>query len=123
MVSATGARWFERFGQHMPYGVFGEEIGVLIPREMKEIENNVTANSAALILQAIDQAWRDKDPFNASPQSKERYVVNMMMRDFQMTRQAAKHLVEDWQRNGMVASELVNEHAKTKGLRVLKWPG
>jgi hypothetical protein len=43
MAPATGARWFERYGQHMPYGLMGEEIGILIPHEQEELEIKVSS--------------------------------------------------------------------------------
>ena len=42
MAPAQGARRFERYGQHMPYGLMGEEIGILIPHEQEELENKVS---------------------------------------------------------------------------------
>ena len=106
----------------MPYGMFGEDIGVLIPRELTDINNEITAPTATDILQTIDKAWLAGNPYSESHVSKDRYVVHIMMRSFQMTRQAAKSLLKDWLRNGMVASQIRDQHSKKRGLRVLNWP-
>lgn len=123
MAPAQGARWFERYGVPMPYGTFGEEIGVLIPRELNEIENDVSAYTATSILQKVDEAWTSGNPYSDSPQSKDRYIVSVIMYSFQMTRQAAKTLIRDWLKNEIIGIVTRDAHSKLRGLMVLKWPG
>ncbi len=123
MSPAQGARWFERYGVHMPYGIMGEEVGVLIPRDMDEVENKVSIATATEILQRIDEAWTQGTPLSESPQTKSRYVIPHMMRELQLTRQAAKYLLRDWLNNGIVETVIQDSHAKMRGLRVLRWPG
>lgn len=123
MTPATGAKWFERHGVMMPYGFIGEEVGVLIPREMEEVESKILPNTATLILQEIDSAWSKGNPYSSAARSVERYVVQMMVRNFQLTRQAAKRLIDDWLKNEMIGTETRDQHLKLRGLKVLKWPG
>lgn len=123
MSPAQGARWFERYGVRMPYGLMGEEVGVLIPRDLDEVINKVSVSSSTEILQRIDEAWAQGSPFSESPQAQARYVVPHMMKGMQLTRQAAKHLLQDWLDNGVVATGIRDGHANLRGLHVLKWPG
>jgi hypothetical protein len=123
MSAAQGARWFERYGVHMPYGLMGEEVGVLIPRDMDEVENKVSIVTATEILQRIDEAWIQGTPLSESPQTKSRYVIHYMMREFQVTRNTAKSFLRDWLRNAVVATAIRDPRVKLRGLQVLKWPG
>lgn len=123
MAPAQGARWFERYGQHMPYGLMGEEIGILIPHEQEELENKVSSHLATQILTMIDKAWKDGNPYSSSHQAKDRYVVAAMVHGFQITRQAAKHLIADWVKNAMIATDICDAHNNLRGLKVLQWPG
>jgi hypothetical protein len=123
MAPANGARWFERYGVVMPYGKFGEEVGVLLPREFNELKVNITTDAATDMLKDIDRAWASGLPYSNSPQSSDRYVVNSLMRKFQMTRTGAKFLIKDWLVNGVVQIDTKDTHAKLRGLRVVKWPG
>jgi Mrp family chromosome partitioning ATPase len=123
MTLAQGARWFERHGVLMPYGLFGEEIGVLIPRDLNDVEVKVTSHGATEILKMIDDAWQNGTPYSESHVAQDRYIVTAMVRLFSMTKQAAKNLVKDWLRNGMVTTELRDPKRHLKGIRVLKWPG
>ena len=71
----------------------------------------------------IDKAWNDGAPYSEHARSKGRYIVTAMVRGFQITRQAAKHLVADWIENKMIATEICDPHTKLRGVRVLQWPG
>jgi hypothetical protein len=122
MGPAGKVRWFQRHGVIMPYGLVGEEIGVLVPRDHESLVQVVTAYKATEALTEIDRAWTAGNPYNESHTAKERYVVHMMMRVCEMTRQAAKELLASWLINGMVATQTRDTHAKLKGLKVEKWP-
>ena len=124
MAPAQGAKWYERHGVLMPYGLMGEEIGVLIPKDMSELDNNkVSSFTATNILEMIDKAWVSGNPYSESHQAKDRWVVSAIMKEFQMTRHAAKNLIVDWLQNGMIETQTRDQHAKLRGLRVLNWPG
>jgi len=124
MAPAQAARWFERYGEMMPYGLLGEEVGILIPLDKSELDNTtISSATATAILQIIDSAWVLGEPYSEYPQAKERYAINMIMREARMTRTAAKELLKEWIKNNMVATEIRDSHANLKGLRVLKWPG
>ena len=47
----------------------------------------------------------------------------MMVQRFGLSKKAAKSLLSDWIANAMVRVEVVDSHAKIKGLKVMKWPG
>lgn len=123
MAPASGARWFERHGVMMPYGKFGEEVGVLIPKEFEELNVKITLDAAKEILQSIDKAWRDGSPYSDAPQSGSRFVVNAIIREFQMTRQRGRLLIRDWLTNGILQSQVYDTKTKSRGLRVVRWPG
>lgn len=123
MSPAIGAKWFERHGVHMPYGLMGEEVGVLVPRDLNDLENKISMHTANEILHRIDEAWNQGMPLSESHQAKTRYVIPHMMQGLQVTRQAAKALLKDWLDNAVVATALRDQHANLRGLQVLKWPG
>ena len=120
----SGARWFAREGVTMPYGLIGEEVGVLVPRSFEQAlgSSDISTFTATEILREIDKRWRDGNPFSASVQSP-RYVVPVMVRDHGCSPKSARSLLRDWLANGMVASLAYDKHAKAQGLKVLAWPG
>lgn len=124
MAPAAGARWFERFGEMMPYGLMGEEVGILVPVDRQDLDNTeVSPHNATAMLKKIDEAWVEGKPYSEYHQAKNRYVINMIMREFNMSRPTAKALLKDWLDNGMVATDECDAHAHISGLRVFKWPG
>ena len=124
LAPPSGALWFERVGVTMPYGLIGEEVGVLVPRsfEQEQKSSDVTTFTVTQILKEIDQRWRDGNPFSASVQSP-RYVVPMMVQNHGCSPRAARNLLRDWIINGMVATTVIDNHTKAQGLKVLTWPG
>lgn len=122
LAPPSGAQWFERLGVCMPYGLLGEEVGVLVPKQFDDGATAVSAHRATEILNAIDERWQSGNPFSASPQS-DRYVVPMMVQRFGLAKKSARSLLADWVSNAMVRVEVYDTDAKAKGLRVLKWPG
>ena len=122
LAPPTGAQWFQREGVTMPYGLGGEQVGVLVPHAFDAPGGELTTRKAIEVLQLIDERWTAKLPYSASPQS-DRYVLPIMMQHLRFGRKAAKALLYDWIANGMVRTELTDPHAKMRGLRVLKWPG
>jgi hypothetical protein len=120
----SGALWFEREGVTMPYGLLGEEVGVLVPRSFDKDQgsNSITTFQAVQILKEIDQRWTERNPFSASVQSP-RYVVPMMVQSHGCSPKAARSLLRDWLNNGMVVSLAYDKHRKAQGLKVLAWPG
>jgi len=120
----SGALWFERVGVMMPYGLMGEEVGVLVPRSFEQSQGagDVSTFTATKILKDIDQHWRDGNPFSAAPQSV-RYVVPIMVQRHGMSAKAARRLLREWITNGMVTSEMFDSDTKSRGLKVLTWPG
>ena len=124
LAPPTGALWFERVGVSMPYGLIGEEVGVLVPRsfEQEQKSGGVTTFTVTQILKEIDQRWRAGKPLSGSPQSP-RYVVPLMVQKHGLGARAARRLLADWIVNGMVATEEFDSDSKAKGLKVLAWPG
>jgi hypothetical protein len=124
MAPAQSAKWFERYGEMMPYGLIGEEVGVLVPVDQRDLDNTeISSWTATAILKKIDEAWKEGAPYSQHARATKRYVVNMIMHEFNMTRPTAKALLKDWLENGMVITEMCDTHANLQGLRVAKWPG
>jgi hypothetical protein len=123
MAPAQGARWFERHGEMMPYGLVGEEVGILVPHDIEELKNDISSYTAMQILTLIDKAWQEKEPYTNAPSSKTKYIVNAMMKEFSITRHAAKGLISDWLDNAIIRSEMYDTHRKLTGLKVIQWPG
>lgn len=122
MAPAQSTKWLERYGVMMPYGLVGEELGILVPRELNAIKQSVSGYTATAVLTEIDRAWDSGNPYSESPVAKDRYVIAMIMHLFEMTRQAAKDMLLAWLMNGMVKTETRDTHKNLRGLRVLKWP-
>jgi hypothetical protein len=122
LAPPSGAQWFAREGVSMPYGLVGEDVGVLVPHEFEQDDGAVTPHLATAILKEIDERWRQGNPFSASAQSP-RYVGALMVKEHGLTPKTARRLLTSWVVTGMVAIEMSDTHSKAKGLRVLKWPG
>jgi hypothetical protein len=75
------------------------------------------------ILNAIDEAWREKNPLSTSPQTKHsgRYAARFIAKQFSLNQGAVQRLLEAWLDNAVVATEECDNHTKKRGLRVLKW--
>lgn len=122
MAPPQSARWFQREGVMMPYGLMGEEIGVLVPHDMEDVLE-VTKDSATQMLKVVQEAWNSGNPYSEFTQSGPRHVVRAMMKNMRMTRTTAQHLLKDWIGNGIVMTDILDKHRNLKGLRVVKWPG
>jgi hypothetical protein len=96
--------------------------GVMMPVTAEISDSGPTTHGVVEMLKHIDERWAQKNPFSASPQS-DRYVVPVMVQRLGLTQRAAKSLLRDWIANEMVRSETIDSHSKTRGLRVLAWPG
>jgi hypothetical protein len=121
LAPPTGALWFKREGVTMPYGLMGEEVGVLVPHTFEQEQDGVTKLLAIQILKDIDQRWHEGNPFSGSAQSR-RYVVPMMVQNHGLGARTARRLLADWIVNGMVVATIYDHHAKAQGLKVLTWP-
>jgi hypothetical protein len=121
LAPPTGALWFKREGVTMPYGLMGEEVGVLVPHTFEQEQDGVTKLLAIQILKDIDQRWHEGTPFSGSAQSR-RYVVPMMVQNHGLGARTARRLLADWIVNGMVVATIYDHHAKAQGLKVLTWP-
>ena len=122
LAPPSGAQWFERIGVCMPYGLLGEEVGVLVPKTFDDGATQISTHRATQVLKLIDERWHAGNPVSASPQS-ERYVVPIMVQRFDVSKRTAKALLSDWIANAMVRVEVCDSHTKSKGLKVMKWPG
>ena len=122
LAPPSGALWFKREGVTMPYGLIGEEVGVLVPHSFEERQDDVTLSLARDILKEIDQRWREGNPLSGSPQSP-RYVLPIMTQRYGCSPKASRALLRDWITNGMVATLPYDNHSKAQGLKVLSWPG
>jgi hypothetical protein len=122
LAPPSGALWFEREGVAMPYGLIGEEVGVLVPRSLEPERGGPSTAAVVQILKEIDARWREGNPFSAAPQSP-RYVVPVMVQNHGLSPKCARGLLRDWIANGMVAPRVFDTHLKTQGLQVLAWPG
>jgi hypothetical protein len=122
MAPSHGARWFQRYGVMMPYGLMGEEVGVLIPHEIGD-EKFITSSRIIEMLKTVHAAWDDRNPYSDSPRAIGRYLVHAMMRQMSITRMTALGLMKSWIMNGMIVNDLCDKHRNLRGLRVAKWPG
>jgi hypothetical protein len=122
LAPPSGALWFKREGVTMPYGLIGEEVGVLLPHSFEKADDPLTVGMATAILREIDERWREGNPLSGSAQSP-RYVVPLMVQQHGFSAKAARRLLGDWIVNGLVATEVYDTDSKARGLRVLRWPG
>ena len=115
-------RWFQRHGVMMPYGLVGEEIGILVPRDKDDLGKKLTSFTVTEVLTTIDRAWAAKAPYSDKYNSS-RYVLTVIMEGCGITKSAAGKLLEDWLINGILAVKEYDSHSKSKGLKVELWPG
>ena len=73
---------------------------------------------APMILEAMRAAWDAGEPWGRTPNTRERYAVRRMMADFGVDGAEAEQLVRAWEAAGLVAYEMHNVRAKTRGYRV-----
>ncbi len=110
--------WYRKVGVELPNG---DEIGVLVPHAFEKAGAPFSRHTALEILNLIDERWKQKNPFSGSAQS-DRYVVPVMVQRFGLTQRVARSLLRTWIGSEMVRPEEVDSHAKTRGLRVVRWP-
>ena len=106
----------------MPYGLLGEEVGVLVPWAPPEL-SSIAPFAAIQILKDIEAAWKDGNPYSDASNSKRPVITDLMMPDHGLAKRAAKDLLSSWLKNKMVVAEKVKGHSNRIGLRVLNWPG
>jgi len=106
----------------MPYGLVGEEIGILVPRDKDDLGKKLTSFTVTEVLTTIDRAWAAKAPYSDKYNSS-RYVLTVIMEGCGITKSAAGKLLEDWLINGILAVKEYDSHSKSKGLKVELWPG
>jgi phage/plasmid primase-like uncharacterized protein len=73
-------------------------------------------------IKALDNRWRKGRPFSAAANSRDRYFVPWMQREFGVSKEVAKAQLDNWFHAEMVISEMFDAKAKMVGLRVVKWP-
>ena len=75
------------------------------------------------ILRSIAAAWDEKNPFSVWPQSQRtgRYVVKHISRSFDLKKEDAQFMVEEWQANGVMTMETVGTYSKRQGLQVHRY--
>ena len=122
LAPPSAALWFKRIGAHMPYGLLGEEVGVLVPWTPPEL-SSIARFAATQILKDIQSAWEDGNPYSDAPNSKRPVVTDLMMPDHGLAKKAAKDLLSSWLKNKMVVAEKIKGNTRRTGLKVLDWPG
>ena len=71
----------------------------------------------------MDEKWKAGEPYSASHQSQDRYLVTHLVKNHDMTKGQAKKVLAAWITSEMVATETIDTESKKKGLRVMKFPG
>ena len=76
------------------------------------------------ILRAVDDAWKMGRPWTPSHVGRAfgTYAADNLMRGFDLSREVADEMLGEWQRNGVLAMEMVDAKTKKRGLKVLVWP-
>lgn len=74
------------------------------------------------ILNAVAEAWHQGQPLNHMPQAKKsgRYAPRVLCQQFNITAETVEILIMHWIDNAIVALEMFDMHAKTRGLKVLQ---
>ena len=121
LAPPSGARWFERLGVMMPYGIVGEQVGVLIPHQFGETEEKFTSHRANEVLKEIERRFEAGTPFSHSPRAGARYLGHYLTQHNKMRRKAADQLITEWLNNGVVTIEVTDRKTKLTGLKVLRW--
>jgi hypothetical protein len=75
------------------------------------------------VFQALDEAWKAKKPWSIVPQSRAqgRYLPPFAKEHFGIPERRILKLIEEWQMNGYLTTDIADTHSKARGLKVLKW--
>ena len=124
---AEDATWFERVSVEIPNGTLNigdnDHVGVLVPWDAPSSDFDLTPAKATEILKEVDEKWNAREPFSASHQSQDRYLVAHLTKNHDMTKAQAKKVLAAWTQSEMIVNEIVDTNSKMKGLRVMKFPG
>jgi hypothetical protein len=121
LAPPSGARWFERVGVTMPYGLVGEQVGVLVPHEFGGTEERFTTHQANEVLKEVERRFEAGTPFSHSPRSGARYLGHYLLQNRKMSRRTAESLMTEWLNNGVVTIAMTDRKTKLTGLKVLRW--
>ena len=124
---AEDATWFERVSVEIPNGTLNigdnDQVGVLVPWDAPSSDYDLSPTKATEILNEVDEKWKAGEPFSASHQSQDRYLVTHLAKNHDMTKTQAKKVLAAWIKSEMVINEIIDANSKMKGLRVMKFPG
>jgi len=113
-----GASWLERTAQTMPYGLTGEDIGVLVPWEPPQSDlDDWGYTVTSPMLDGIQKAWDAGQPFSGHSQGRDRYVVKYLMSEHGVPRSISKQLTRRWLNDGTLIEDQIDSRSKAKGLR------
>ncbi|KQO66028.1 hypothetical protein ASF22_05000 [Methylobacterium sp. Leaf87] len=79
----------------------------------------VPAAQEQQILEAIDQAWRSGEPWGQGAQSRDRYAVTQLVKEFGFDAGRAQELIQTLQDQGLIGIEVVDRKSKKAGYRRL----
>jgi hypothetical protein len=122
-IKAAQDGWREPFRLEKVALPFGKDSLVAIPCEPQEEPDPANAwpdkPTCRRILQAIQQAWNDGDPWSAAPQAKRRYAPKLIKSTFDIPAKLAEHMIETWITNRVLKYHSYNTHTKLRGLEVV----
>ena len=83
----------------------------------------VPAAQEEQILEAIDEAWRSRDPWGQSAQSGNRYAVTQLVKEFGFEAGRAQEVIRSLLDQGLIAVDMVDRRTKKSGYRRLAASG
>ena len=95
-----------------------EQIGTAIAPQNREA-SWPDKDTCRRILSALNEAWIAGDPWAKWPQSRGRYMPEMIARKFEQSVKISEEIMSAWLANDIIKEEIRDAHSKKKGLKVV----
>lgn len=81
-------------------------------------EVKASADLTKRVLTAMDDAWKEGDPWGKTYRAKERMAARIMTREFGVSASMADELLDLWEATGLIKLEVADKKNKKKGFKV-----
>lgn len=78
---------------------------------------------SAMVLTAMEKAWKEGAPWSMAPQARARYAPRIMGAEFGLSAIEGEKLIKTWIGAGLVENRSFSTHSKAKGLYVIRHYG
>ncbi|MBT3703815.1 MAG: AAA family ATPase [Alphaproteobacteria bacterium] len=98
--------------------------GAFVPKDiaLHEASLDLSTYQVREILSLVRDQWDKNTPYSSAPQSGIRYIIPVIVDNFDVTEKVAKGYLRDWMKNGILEEATVNKKSKMRGLKVINFP-